>query len=306
MRPIHSTFYLVSGFLFACTAVIFGCSSESVSPPAIVPRHFKVEVPFLLTSRGIIINTYWGAKRTHHVLCLDNYSPSWIREGAIQYDNSFVRLKKQTFKTTTADGTPVAGEVGLCDSLRFEDLTFLNAPFYVMPAQADGKENDDGVVGSELMAQGIWKIDFRSSVLTFTSTIDSLPGMNATEVFPASFTEGSIELGVKFSNDVEQSIGIDLGFNGDFLLPADAFKNVSGQRKSFTETKKFSTPASWNIVNVTTTLDTVQIGHNWYFAFVSTSDTVKERLLGLQFFRRFDYVIFDFINERVYLPKKVW
>ena len=68
----------------------------------------------------------------------------------------------------------VKGEIGICDTLRFEGVTFTDVPFYVMPENAKDNANDDGVFGSELLAKGILKIDFSKSELTFASTPDSI------------------------------------------------------------------------------------------------------------------------------------
>jgi hypothetical protein len=125
------------------------------------PQNFKVQTPFMLSGRGIIINTYWGNEKRHHVLCLDNHSPSWIKSSQIVYDKSFLKSRDLSFKTSTADGTPIRGDVGICDSLTFENIIFRKIPFYIMPNNPEDNKNDDGVFGGDLMSKGIWKIDFK-------------------------------------------------------------------------------------------------------------------------------------------------
>ncbi len=73
---------IIPGVLLIIT---FGCSNQINSATAVTPKKFKVQVPFIRSARGIIINTYWGAGKKHHVLCLDNYSPPWIKSSVIQY-----------------------------------------------------------------------------------------------------------------------------------------------------------------------------------------------------------------------------
>lgn len=98
-------------------SLALGCNHRLVSTVHVSPTHFKVQIPFILNERGIIVNTYWGSSRVHHVLCLDNYSPSWIHASAIQPTLSFKQSNDLKFKTSTADGSPVQGAVGVCDSL---------------------------------------------------------------------------------------------------------------------------------------------------------------------------------------------
>ena len=260
----------------------------------------------MLNSRGIIINTYWGSERTHHVLCLDNHSPSWIKSSAVQYNRSFTKSSKLSFKTFTVDGSPIQGDVGVCDSVSFADIVFTNVPFYVMPKNPKDNKNDDGVIGIDVMSKGIWKIDFRKSHLTFASSIDSFPELSQAEVFPAAFKAHSITVSVDFGNDNVKTMAIDLGFNGAMLMPLVEFDKISASSSVFSRPGRFGTPAGENIVNNFSIMDTVKINHSWFSTLVTSSKTVKERLIGLDFFKRFDYVLFDFKNKHIYLPKKVW
>ncbi len=286
--------------------VVFGCSYQKISVMAVSPKHFKVQTPFMLDGRGIIINTYWGSEKKHYVLCLDNHSPSWIKSSLIQYNQSFIKSKNVSFKTSTADGSPIQGDVGICDSLSFENIVFRNVTFYVMPYNTKGNKNDDGVLGIDIMSKGIWKIDFRKNELSFASDIDSFKEIKQTEIFPATFDHQAITVSVDFGNSNVKKMSIDLGYNGDMLMPLGEFKSISKSNKTFVNLSRFSTPASENVVNNLSVFDTVNISHNWFITIVSSNETVKERLIGLAFFRRFDYVIFDFINKRIYIPKKVW
>jgi hypothetical protein len=292
--------------LIIILSLVFGCNNRLASKVDVSPKHFKVQTPFILDRRGVILNTYWGKSREHHVLCLDNYSPSWIKTSAVQYDQSFTKSKDLRFKTLTADGSPVQGEVAVCDSLFFEHIVFSQVPFYVMPDNGGADKTSDGVLGLDAMAKGIWKIDFKKEELTFVSDLDSLTNLNETEIFPANFTGQSIEVNVDFGERIVKTMAIDLGYNGDLLLPLAEFQRIGKSSKVFNQLSKFSTPASRSLVNQYAILDTVNINHNWFATIISSRETVKERLIGLLFFRRFSYVIFDFVNNRVYIPKKVW
>jgi hypothetical protein len=292
--------------LIIVLSLVFGCNNRLSSKVDVSPKHFKVQTPFILDRRGVIVNTYWGKGREHHVLCLDNHSPSWIKTSAVHYNQSFTKSKDLRFKTLTADGSPVQGEVAICDSLFFEHIVFSHVPFYVMPDNGGSDKTNDGVLGLDAMAKGIWKIDFKKEELTFASDLDSLTNLNETEIFPASFTGQSIEVNIDFGERIVKTMAIDLGYNGDLLLPLAEFQRIAKSSKVFNHFNKFSTPASRTLVNQYAILDTVNINHNWFATTISSHETVKERLIGLLFFRRFSYVIFDFVNKRVYIPRKVW
>lgn len=291
---------------WALLLITFSCNHNLARGISVYPNHFKIETPFISDSRGIIINTYWGGDRQHYVLCLDNHSPSWIKSSVIQFNKFFIKSNEINFKTSTADGTPIKGNVGICDSIYFENIVFRNIPFYIMPENSKDTKNDDGVFGIDAMEKGIWKIDFRKDELTFTSDPDSLDDIKQSEVFPATFNAQAIKVKVRFGNNILKTLAIDLGYNGDILMPYNDFKNVSSQKQVFTDKGKFSTPASENIINNLSVYDTVRINHNWFFAEISSNKKVTESVIGLTFFKRFGYVIFDFINKRIYIPKKVW
>jgi len=197
--------------------LVFGCDNQMTSPVLVSPKHFKVQTPFMLDDRGIIINTYWGTEKKHYVLCLDNFSPSWIKRN-----------------------------------------------------------------------------------------LDSFKEISQSEIFPAIFDQRSIGVKVRFGNDNVEKMHIDLGYNGYMLLPSRDFKSISKKSRTYVISDKFNTPAQQNFVNNLSVVDTVAISHNFFVTQVSSNEKVQERLIVLSFFKRFDYVIFNFINERIYIPKKVW
>src|SRR5690242_18194847 len=131
--------------LWTLIPAAFACNKQMTSGIKVSPRHFKIQTPFMLSSRGIIVNTYWGNEKKHHVLCLDNYSPSWIKSSVIEYNKWFSKAENLGFKTSTADGSRIQGDVGICDILFFENIVFTDVPFYVMPDNPSDNKNDDGV-----------------------------------------------------------------------------------------------------------------------------------------------------------------
>src|SRR5436190_8022799 len=283
-------------------AITFNCCVNAPSYVEVYPTQFKIRTPFIL-DRGIMINTYWGNARDHHVLYLDNHSPSWVKRSIIQYNRSFTKSKKFGFKTSTADGSAVQGDVGICDSLFFEGITFKKVPFYVMPDTSKDNTSGNGALGIDAMSKAIWKIDFTRSELTCASGIDSFKEVTQTEILPATFSRQSITVNVDFGHDNVKPMAIDLGYDGDMLLPGRDLDNTRSTKK-FVWSGKFKTPAGERNVSNVSFLDTVRINRNWFFAEISTNETVSERLIGLAFFRRFDFVIFDFVSERIYVPRK--
>ena len=260
----------------------------------------------MLDKRGIIINTYWGEQKTHHVLFLDNLSPSWIDTSVSNHENSLVKSSILKFKTLTADGTRVRGDVAYCDSLLFEGVQFKSVPFYVMPNNFGHLNTDDGVFGGDLMSTGIWEIDFRRRILIFTSELDSLQDMANSEILPTVFNKDYIKIEVELGKGVVKTAAVDLGYHGDIILPMEDYLAIRTSNKKFSRPSKFTTPASESVVNDLFFFDTVKLNNNWFHVMISSNEKVKERLIGVEFFDRFDFVVIDFKHRKIHISKKVW
>ena len=295
-KPIQQILTAVIGIIF------LGCGCQKKTAIHVFPRAFNIQVPMTFNDRGIVIKTYWGAEKKCHLLRLDNFSPSWIQSSAAGYSSSF-KKSGQRFKTSTADGTSIKGAVGICDSLVFESLLFTEVPFYVMATVPNDKRNDDGVFGADLMSAGVWKLDFLHGLLTFASSLDSIDGLDRAEVLYSTFTDNHTKIEVKFGSGITKTMSIDLGYNGYLLLPMDEFEQLRQSKYVVPGTATFSTPASRSVVEQRSFLDTVKINPHQFLTVVASNEKVKERLVGWRFFKQLDFMIIDFINRKVYLPK---
>lgn len=173
-----------------------------------------------------------------------------------------------------------------------------------MPDNPEDKMGDDGVFGIDAMEKDVWKVDFKTSTLTLASSIDPFPEIGGAEIFPAKFDQHSINIEVDFGNNMVKTLAVDLGYNGEMLLPQSQFNRICPSGKRNTSAGTFDTPAGEKTVNKLWFFDSVKLGNNWFVTMVSSNETAKEYLVGLSFFKRFDYVIFNFINRRIYIPKK--
>jgi hypothetical protein len=187
-----------TNFIISLIAIAnIACNRNPYSFIKIHPDAFKITFPFLIGTPGILINTEWGENKKHHVLFLDNFSPSWIKGSIVQSDRHLLINTEYNFNTSTASGGEIKGKVGLCNFLSFGSVIFEKAPFYIMETDTND-QTYDGVFGSELMSRGIWKIDFKNNLLTFTSSIDSLPESTGCEPIIASVQDNQVMINVQF------------------------------------------------------------------------------------------------------------
>ncbi|MEP6748183.1 MAG: hypothetical protein ABJB86_10695 [Bacteroidota bacterium] len=300
---IKKTDYLLR-ICVICT--LFGCASDK-SITITWPEHFNIQIPFQSDSKGIIISTFWGVNKKEYKLYLDNHSPSWVNDAVLKNNPSVLRSNNLLYKTTTADGKNIHGDVYMCDKINIGELSFKNVAFYNISNEANtGKI--DGVIGENIMNLGIWKIDFSNNMITFASSMDSIQGLQDTEPVPATFTDKAIEIEVTLSKSIKKKFGLDIGYNGCMIIPANEFVPLTASGKQvFKMTKKVSTPAGADTIENSVIIDSMWIG-NYYWGGLSgeciaTNTIVKEKLIGMGFFKQFAFLVIDYRNKAVYLSR---
>jgi hypothetical protein len=288
-----------------CIFFIFpGCRQPVINNVTAFPGNFKVQLPFHNDSKGIIIATYWGSAKKGYNLYLDNHSPTWTNDNVIRNNVSISKSKDFLYRTTTADGTVIEGDVYICDSINLGSVRFANVPFYNISNKTnEGKT--DGAIGENIMSRGIWKIDFKNNLLTIASSIDSIEELQKARLLPAVFTTKAIEIEVSFSNATRKKIELDLGYNGCIIMPSQEFTSVIGHnKKRSTASRQFSTPAGSTTIEDVAAIDSIKVGNQSFRTFISTNRLIKEKLIGRNFFYQFDFIIIDYVNKAVYVSKK--
>lgn len=293
--------------MFFCTS--YRCSKNLETNITLQPKNFKTQVPIRLNEQGIIITTYWGEDSIEHLLYWDNHSPSWADFNIIRDTASLKKSENYNYRTTTADGTFIQGDVYFCNKVSLGNVSFFNIPFYNIVHQINKRRDDKiyGVFGEESIAKGIWKIDFKNEIITLTSNIDSLKEISEAMLLPSKFKDNVIELEVSFQKEIIKTLEVDLGYNGEIFIPIKLYNIISADNKrTLADTLLFSTPGgSENVLNHLA-LDSVKIGKKFFPVSIASNQSDKEMLMGAGFFKQFEFVIFDYINKAVYVSKKVF
>ncbi|HEY5405488.1 MAG TPA: hypothetical protein VIJ92_00310 [Ginsengibacter sp.] len=294
-------------FLLVLVGSSFSCSKNLQPNVIIQPANFKIQIPTRFNEYGILINTYWGKDSIEHTLYWDNHSPCWADFNIIKDSATIKKSQIYNYRTTTAEGALIQGDVYICNKIALRNVAFFNIPFYNIAQQKTRQWNDKtpGVFGEELINKGIWKIDFKNETITFTSSMDSLKELAETNLLPSRFKDDIIELEISFRHHIEKTLEVDMGYNGGILIPLKLFTIVSlGNKKTLTDTLLFSTPGrSENVLNHLA-FDSVKIGNSFFPMSISSNQSDKEMLIGARFFKQFEFVIFDYINKAVYVSRK--
>jgi hypothetical protein len=302
--PVRLHMKLVFHELFI-TGLLFFVNGICFSQTNIYPVNFKVQMPFQTDSKGIIIETYWGLSHAKQRLHWDNHSPTWANNSVIVNNNSITKPKKNSYRTTTADGTFIQGDVFVCDSIFLPgNIFFTDVTSYRIP-KGTLLVGINGAFGENLISKGIWEINFVTNVITFASSVDSLEDIFKAEIFPARFSAKGLEIDIELSNHSKKKAALDFGYNREILLPWKVFHAMKlPAERVKTDSILFSTPASAEVVQNSTVADTISIGGNPYGTLISSNKEDKRILIGRMFFMRFEFVIFDYMNKRIWVSKK--
>ncbi|SDH21950.1 aspartyl protease family protein [Chitinophaga filiformis] len=277
---------------------------ESIRNNVSVKRsEIKTSIPFELVDGNIIINTYWGKEGQPVKLKLDN--------GANTVVDSLTKITLKDIRETntpdkarhTPNGQTIMSHYLVTDNVRVGDLNFKNVPFLPVPHQ-EGPEQ--GLMGINMLKKGIWKIDFEHKQISFATTIDSIEGVKDAKPFPAKFNrDGDIKVEIEIDHSQKELVSVDLGYNGDLVLPPASFTPVIKDKYVYKATGTSSTIAG--VVDTRFYLYEHAVfsfnGDTYLDYEVSTSDIVKDKLLGAGFFSDFKFVIFDFVNRNMYVSK---
>ncbi len=300
MNSCCNTFIIIAtGF-----TLVGACTEPHLPRATASHKNFHIQLPLTYNKRGITVSTYWGEEKKVLVLNLDNHSPTWLNNNAIAGNTAIKKSNYFLYKTTTADGKSIKGGVNICDSLRIESLTFKNVALYNI-STPENEGHPDGVIGENIMREGIWKIDFKNHQLEFASSYDSIEGWQDAAVLPARFTEDAIEINIQFSNSIRHTLELDLGYNGFIIVPEDVFAIIIDRNKKIQKDRmEFSTPAGTSIVENSIAADSIGIGQQWFQTHISSNALVKENLIGLRFFSLYAFIILDYPHHRFFVSKE--
>ena len=164
----------------------------------------------------------------------------------------------------------------------------------------------DGIFGKNLMKKGIWKIDFERNLLIMTSSIDSIQEVKNALKLPVTFSgSDKIKMEVAFKNNVKSTLELDLGYNGGVAIKKKTFDKIDLDHTA--KVKEGTTTSVAGTQKVTFySLDNEQVkaGNKNFTIGIRFNNAHTLNLLGLQFFAQFKFVIFDYLNQAVYVSNE--
>lgn len=249
-----------------------------------------------------MLRSAWGSERNEYAFQFDNHSPTWVNNKVISATKSLKKARNISYRTSTADGKAITGDVFICDSVFIDNVAFSNVLVYNIN---DTSYRNNGVIGENIISLGAWMFDFDDGEVTFASSIDSLDLIPMyTRMLPSTFNDNIFTIEPTFENGVKKKFDVDFGFSGSAALPLKDFNEISGMQRQHSYPARFSTPAGEQVVTNTLSYATVSLGTDSVKMTWFSNNKLTESVVGLEFFKQFEFVVLDYPNKKIYVS--VW
>ena len=170
-----------------------------------------------------------------------------------------------------------------------------------------GHGNIKNLIGGNLLKHFIWKIDNTKKKIFFTRDPSAFSYTSCTAL-PFSLDHDRPVIRCTVDNLIYDLV-LDTGYQGFlnlsgrpynniYVQPRDTFKNVKSF--SYDSTKIYTYGINEKSINEFFTLSDVGIGTLTLSNELVSHNLAKFNLLGWSFFQRFEFVILDYINQKVY------
>ena len=301
--------------LVIMTIILSSCTLSKiatiVSNEKVDSISFKTSIPIQI-GKQIYIDTYWGLNKKKKILIFDTGTSFTTADSSTTSDKELSKLiGKAPFGAKTPDGKKIDKVFYSTEILSIGDVSFKQMAFMetflsnFSDAFSDNIEKPVGLLGGDLLSKGVWKINFKDSTLTFASSVDSIGNLNeATEIPIYTRLNGSIYLNAIVKNSITQKLTIDFGFGGAILIPKDIFDEIDISHEAVLKDTLITTLASKSKISRRTLKgENVKINNINYSTQIITFDNSKMSLIGLNFFKQFDFVVIDYSEKKLYLSK---
>lgn len=231
-----------------CIVCLFGgtlldsCAQSPKVASSLESSLFKCTIPYLESERGMMVDCYWGKGAVRHQMLWDNHSPTWVNDDVIYKNSSVFKEEDWRYRTSTADGLIIQGDVYSCDQMMLGDRILRDVKMYHIP------DKNSGAIGYDIINYGAWKLDFQRHILTWASSIDSLDSIENAERLPGTFTDTGITIQLMLGNKIKKDAQVDFGYKDGILIPLVDFQLVTGGR-----------PDTFNAVQYSPHLATLQM-----------------------------------------------
>jgi hypothetical protein len=168
----------------------------------------------------------------------------------------------------------------------------------------------DGIIGANLMRKAVWKIDFQTQKITFTSNTDTSKVANPTSYIPfISTITGTPIIEVRYDGVSDGFIVFDTGSNGDVTGTETTFRKLRKKGKAKNYIWNFGTFSAglYGLGKADTTftavIDSLEIGKVKLAHTRVDFSKGKVKTVGLQFTSNYTTTI-DWKKKKIFLEER--
>jgi predicted aspartyl protease len=273
------------------------------------PTTFKTQVSFIYPKEDrIFIPVFFEKENLTRTLLFDTHAPFCIFNSVIEKSNQFIKVGESSLSNRTPDGKKIKFISYLTDSVKFGTVTFNHILTKGVPDKTENNNYKyDGIFGDNLLMKGVWKIDFEKNIITFTNTIDSIDNLQDAEKITTSYSlSDNFMIDILFENNIKEKFEVDLGYNGYLTIPLTEFDKIDLNKKAIIKnsTNTFIV-GTQNVTQYQLPNTTIKFSDRTKSLTTTliSSNVMKMKLIGVGFFSKFKFVVFDYPNKTIYISK---
>lgn len=300
MKKIILTFCLIVTLFSSCKILQ---ANKLAKGGSVQQDHFLEEIPFEM-KMGLIILKVEIAGHLYNFL-LDSGAPNIISTELAQ------QLKlSNLIGTNVTDGGGKQSSLSLVsiDTISIGKINFLNTAAIISPLNLSKELSClkvDGLIGSNLMRNAVWKIDFKRNVITMSNELNSLKVPSNAAKIPFSVDRmGLPYTDVKINNLTIKNVLFDLGSNGHFNLSEKAIKNILLESPSLPKLNSFGSSMSGAFGSSNNDSTLFLKVPNFAMGDVQLENLIMREgyssLIGMEFFKKYT-IVFDWKAKQLLL-----
>jgi hypothetical protein len=298
--------------LFATAIVFSSCGTIriflAIGKEKVSPTAFKVQIPFIHPKNDrMFIPVFFGKENVTRTLLFDSHAPFCLFESALKNNAAISKIGKYYKNRNTPDGKSVPNIFYRTNNVKLGNVRFDKVVMNLIPDRTDSTFFQyEGIFGTNAMVKGIWKIDFEHNLLTFASSIDSIENVSEAQKLATTF-DGSTKIKVDLlsENNVKTIVELDLGYNRAVGLTKDVFDQIDVNHKAIVKEGTIITASGPSkVTGAILDSSPIKLGDKAFTTTITTSNLMSKNLVGIGFFNQFKFVIFDYLNQAVYVSNE--
>lgn len=272
-------------------------------------EEFNVSFPFEFEGDLIFISVVISGE-TYKFL-LDSGAPNVISPDVAKKINA---KKISRMNNRDSQGNSSVEDIVTIDNILIEDINFFNTAAVVIPFDNTpylACMKIDGIIGANLMKKAIWKIDYKSQVITITSSMDSLAlPINHIDIDFSPTLVGLPYIDIAVEDTRVKNILLDLGSNGFLDFKTDKIEDILENDQSLSKIGIYGNASSgiYGSGKVDTShivkLPKIVLGKSMLLKNQTSFYSVNgSSVIGNKFFKNYDVIFNWFSKEMIFVPQ---